>query len=377
MTTCLIHVFEATMVILQRSCAPTCFPLRCSTPLGSILCRGFHVSHQWNRPYNILFFGSDEFSIASLRKLREEQVLNPGSIISHIEVVTPPDNPRNKKAEVPLKEFAVKEGLTVHSAPPKTLKDWTIPNPSYPAPFDLAVVVSFGYFLPRRVIGAFPSGAFNIHPSLLPRYRGAAPIQYTILNDDKETGVSIIELDPQRFDVGGILKQTRIEVPPKVFFKDLHDALAEVGAKDMLETIRELDKCQAQAIAQNDGEATHAPKIPKAMGVVDWQLPRERIYRLHRAIGYRIPLHTTFRGRRVQLLALDDPDSATGPGKKTPNDLPPGALAFDDEYHTLFIKCSDGWLACSKLKVEGKRALGIRDFVNGYQLADAAREFFK
>ncbi|KAI8907701.1 formyl transferase [Powellomyces hirtus] len=353
----------------------------------------FHHRTPLYRPLSLLFFGSDEFSIACLQKLHQEHGI---SVIKHIEVVTPPDNPRKKVSQgqpaqmcslsalssdnhslVPLKKFAESVGLTVHAAPPKTLRDWKIPEAS--EKFDLAIVVSFGYFLPRRIIEAFESGALNVHPSLLPRYRGAAPLQYTILNDDREGGVSIIELDDKRFDVGRILKQSRVDVAPKTYFRDLHDQLASIGASDLLDVIKELDQHKTDARLQEEEKASLAPKIPKSMAVIDWSRNAEDVYKLYRAIGQKIPLHTTFRGRRVQLMKIEDPDISQMPeaAPGVPESPPIGTLRMNPSRTLLYIRCNDSWLACSTVKVEGKNEVGIRDFSNGYQLSNVTEERFE
>ncbi|KAI9105629.1 formyl transferase [Phlyctochytrium arcticum] len=242
------------------------------------------------KPYNILFFGTDEFSIICLDRLRREQLENPGKLVSNIEVVTPPDNPRNKIAQVPLRLFASKHDITSHYAPPKSLRGWELPISMTRTPFDLAIVVSFGYFLPRSLIAQFRAGAFNIHPSLLPRHRGAAPLQHTILSGDTETGVSIIALDDKRFDTGEVLKQTRIPIASDVHYKELHDTLGRIGAEDMLRTLQDLERFKAEAKPQCEEGATKAPKVDKQDALIDWQDSADRIYRLHRAIGYRVYL---------------------------------------------------------------------------------------
>ncbi|KAI9003194.1 formyl transferase [Gaertneriomyces semiglobifer] len=362
------------MLILPR------VPLRCNLLRQAHISNPgrtpFHLLHtsSGRRPYNILFFGSDEFSIICLEN-NVSLVANPGSLISHLEVVTPPDNPRNKVPQgserycnpVPLKQYAETHRLPVHAAPRKTLKGWEPQTASSDDKFDLAVVVSFGYFLPRTVISSFKSGAFNVHPSLLPQYRGAAPLQHTILNGDTETGVSIIELDDKRFDVGRILKQTHVSVPPNIFLKDLHDQLGEIGANDMLDVIRNLEAARMEARTQSDQHATHAPKISKEMALVDWNNTGESIYRLHRAIGYKLPLFTTFRKKRMQILEMDDPSAASLPNNLI-SGAAPGTTAFSENLSTMYVKCVDTWLACKKLKVEGKRELSIKDFEKGYQL---------
>ncbi|KAJ3175325.1 hypothetical protein HDU87_006275 [Geranomyces variabilis] len=275
---------------------------------------------------------------------------------------------------VPLKLFAASAGIKVHSAPPKTLRDWKIPESS--TPFTLAVVVSFGYFLPRRVIASFPDGALNVHPSLLPKYRGAAPLQHTILNDDREGGVSIIELDDKRFDVGQILKQTRINIPPKTRFSTLHDQLGTIGAADLLSVIADLPSHKAHAQLQDESAASSAPKISKMMAVVDWTRSAREIATVDRAIGEKIPLHTTFRGRRIQLLTILDPDESGVPPASTSAAAAapkPGSLDIDISAGMLRVACGSGtWLGVSMVKVEGKNAVRIPDFVNGYQLKSGA-----
>ncbi|KAI8588971.1 formyl transferase [Geranomyces variabilis] len=355
---------------LDRSLVQFTRLARLSIPPPVLCRRAFHTQQppRLLRPHSVLFFGSDEFSILCLKRLHNAQLSRPNQVISHLEVVTPPDNPRNKVSQVPLKLFAASVGLKVHSAPPKSLRGWNIPESSNP--FTLAVVVSFGYFLPRRVIASFPHGALNVHPSLLPKYRGAAPLQHTILNDDREGGVSIIELDDKRFDVGRILKQTRIDIPPKTRFSTLHDQLGAIGAADLLTVIADLPSYKAQAQLQDESAASSAPKISKTMAVVDWTRTAREIATLDRAIGEKIPLHTTFRGRRIQLLTILDPDESGVPPSTTSAATPkPGSFEIDASAGLLRVACGSGtWLSVQVVKVEGKNAVRIPDFVNGYQL---------
>ncbi|KAI8822949.1 formyl transferase [Fimicolochytrium jonesii] len=338
------------------------------------------ASQQYNTPttatvaktqHSILFFGADEFSIICLKKLWEASE-GRGSI-AHIEVVTPPESTNKKGFKVPIRKFAKSLGIPIHSAPPKSLKDWNLPTPSGPLPFSLAVVVSFGYFIPRRIIRQFSGGALNVHPSLLPKYRGAAPLQYTILNDDRESGVSIIELDEKKFDVGRIVKQSRIDVPPNTFLMDLHDRLGNLGAEDLLTVVEDLETYKANAQIQDDSKASHAPKITKEMAIIDWTRPADEIYRLHRAIGKKIPLHTTFLGRRIQLLEIIDPSSNPPATHNTANSAP-GTLHFNPSHSVLFVACGSptssgtSYLPVRTVKMQDKQAVKIDAFVNGYQL---------
>ena len=137
--------------------------------------------------------------------------------------------------------------IPVHDAPTprKAIQAWE-PDWLKRKAFDLAVVVSFGYFLPRHILNHFSLGALNVHPSLLPLYRGSAPIQHAIINGDRETGISIIDLDQSRFDAGRILKQSRFQIPnhEHIRYQELHDFLALKGGEDLVDVIQNLEYYQ-------------------------------------------------------------------------------------------------------------------------------------
>ncbi|KAH6578035.1 hypothetical protein BASA50_000223 [Batrachochytrium salamandrivorans] len=250
--------------------------------------------------YNILYFGTDDFSVTCLEAILKKR----DSIIKSIQVVTPPDNINAKltrNREVPLKQFCKSSNIVCEDAPPKTLSGWQLPSPINGDSFDIAIVVSFGYFLPKRIIQSFSKAAINVHPSLLPKYRGASPIQHAIINGDEETGVSIIELSAEKFDAGRILKQSHTKVSPGTFFDDLHTKLAIQGGQDLADTIEHLAHYQRQAKVQDESLVTHAPRFDKSAANVRWhEHTAEHIYTMHRAIGSRIPLTTLFRGKLCQ-----------------------------------------------------------------------------
>ncbi|KAJ3286365.1 hypothetical protein HDU79_006547, partial [Rhizoclosmatium sp. JEL0117] len=301
-----------------------------------------------------LFFGSDEFSVICCDRLLKA---TRDGIISRLEIVTPPDNMRTKIPEVPLKTYARKNNITFHTAPPKTLTGWKVRRDSPPSQFDLGVVVSFGYFLPSSLIRSFPLAALNVHPSLLPRYRGAAPIQHTILNGDTETGVSIMELHEKQFDAGRIYHQSKMEVGKEPFYKDLHDRLAHQGAEDLVKTVANFDEYKSKAWLQDLTQVSHARKISKSLAALDFSgMTRERVYALHRALGYKIPVYCEFRGKRTQLLNLYIPNASQtvklNPFSET------GAVVYDKSSDSLFVMCKDNWIGVTKVKVEGKKEQG-------------------
>ncbi|KAJ3055263.1 hypothetical protein HK097_011065 [Rhizophlyctis rosea] len=331
------------------------------------------------RHYNILFFGSDEFAIASLRRLLQEKDtrLDSGEkLVSAVEVVTPPDSRTGAGGggiEAPLKKFALQNDLRVHVAPPKTLRGWKPPQLETPpgnVPFEVAIVVSFRYFLPADLIKTFSAGAFNVHPSLLPRCRGAAPIQHTILNGDTETGVSIIELHHDQFDAGRILLQTHMKISDRVFYKELHDRLAEEGAENLVTVLKNLKYHRENAKVQDEAHVTSAPKISKDMGEVDWEsLTMEQIFARHRAIGTKVPLRTTYNNKPVELVTLLDPSTDLHRHEipsKLP-DVPPGTIHIRKNDPYLHVKCADGWIGITKLRFKTRHTFEMKDFYNGYQ----------
>jgi methionyl-tRNA formyltransferase len=206
-------------------------------------------------------------------------------LIRKLELVVSPQGGKN------ITKFAKENSLCFAKAPEHVpgkniWKEWDWPSNE---PYDLAIVVSFGYFLPGFMLSRFKSGTLNVHPSLLPRYRGSSPIQYAILNDDRKTGVSIIELSDKKFDAGRILKQSLVNIPPRVHYQDLHDMLGRKGGEDLVEVLENLKEYQSHAILQDPSDVTLAPKIKVDDAQIFWHTDSaEHIYRKFRAFNPRV-----------------------------------------------------------------------------------------
>ena len=172
----------------------------------------------------------------------------------------------------------------------KDIKNWMpewLSNPCIP--LDLAVVVSFGYLVPPSVLKCFKFGGINVHPSLLPKYRGPAPIENTILNGETETGVSIIGLHPEIFDAGSILNQTKVKIPSNAKYSELHSLLANQGSLLLYDTLKDFEKYQSLSVSQDEKLVTKAPKLNRNLVFVDWNTCTAiQIDRLHRAISHRV-----------------------------------------------------------------------------------------
>lgn len=314
-----------------------------------------------DRPLRCLFFGTDDFSLHSLQAL----VSLPNRLVSHVSVVVPPPPKTGRHA---VAAFADAHGLPVLTAPAKTLKSFATPTG-----FDLGVVASFGYFIPARVIASLRLGAVNVHPSLLPRYRGAAPLHHTILNGDRETGVTLIDVDASAFDVGLILRQARVPVPPDVRYATLRAQLGALGAQLLLETIPSWNQVLSQAAAQGSASAApRAPKIEAAATHVRWdEMSADQIWRMWRAFADNYGLHCTMAGRRVRLVSLAEPCDQTGAAALL------GASAVDMAPGTLVWTGAQLWAVCAQrsairleaLHVQNKRPISSADFANGYRLA--------
>jgi methionyl-tRNA formyltransferase len=224
----------------------------------SVIKRKISNTRYCQKPYNILFFGSDNFS-----KLCLEKLISKEHLVKNLDIITPHEFCK------PIVQIAKEKQIAFFKAPAikEDWKDWKLPK-NYP--YDLAVVVSFGYFLPSFILNQF-KWTLNVHPSLLPKYRGSSPIQYAILNNDTETGVSVIELSPKKFDSGKILKQTRIAIPKNINYELLHELLAKQGGEDLVETIENIGTYHHQAFAQDPNLVSMAPKIKVKDSQVLWE----------------------------------------------------------------------------------------------------------
>ncbi|XP_061749494.1 methionyl-tRNA formyltransferase, mitochondrial isoform X2 [Nerophis ophidion] len=296
-------------------------------------------------PWRLLFFGSDQFAVESLKVL-EANRSSKKDVVASLEVVTLSD-------DVPVSKFAEQKCLPVHR--------W--PLGDVDKRFDVGVVVSFGCLLQERLIAKFPHGVLNVHPSLLPRWRGPAPVFHTILHGDAVTGVTIMQIRPHRFDVGPILNQELHQVQERCTAEELANILAVKGAQLLMDTLRTLPQKMADKREQSQTGATIAPKISWSMSWVEWEEQTcEQIDCLYRAIGSKIPLRTTWMGHTVKLLDFVGKChiSLADPSRKST----PGSVSFQKESNVLAVCCKDGWVGFKAVIL--KKLLTAADFHNGY-----------
>ncbi len=301
----------------------------------------------------IAFAGTPHFALPALRAL-----LSSGHRV--VGVLTQPDRPAGRGRELrasPVKLLALDAGLPL--AQPSTLKtpESRVELASW-AP-DVLVVVAYGLILPPTVLSLPRYGCVNIHGSLLPRWRGAAPIQRAILAGDAETGVTIMQLDAG-LDTGPTLLERRHPIGTHDTAGNLHDALAELGAAALIEALGGLAAGTLAATPQPAAGSTYASKLEKTEAKLDWNLPALEIDRRVRAFNPWPVAETLFAGETLRILRAHVATTvATG---ATPGTLL--GLAEDG----LHVACGDGVLAVSELQRAGKRPVSARDFANAIRL---------
>ena len=303
---------------------------------------------------NIVFMGTPGFAVPSL-----EILLKNGYHVSC--VVTAPDKPRGRGQHVtftPVKESALNHSLTLLQPESLTDEKFLTALRSY-AP-ELIVVVAFR-ILPPQVFTLPPKGTFNLHASLLPRYRGAAPINWAIINGEKESGVTTFFLK-EKVDTGNILLQARVAVSESMTAGELHDTLSEVGAEIVLQTVRLIETGKAQPRPQGDAHVSPAPKIFKDDCRIDWHLPATKIHNFVRGLSPSPTAWAVHNGTALKIyrsaktdLRIDHPE----PGKVKCRD---GAL---------LVATGDGTISVLEIQQEGKRKMEVEEFLRGYRFTEA------
>ncbi|MCI4669655.1 MAG: methionyl-tRNA formyltransferase [Bacteroidia bacterium] len=295
--------------------------------------------------------GTPEFAVQSLRKLLEE-----GKNV--VAVVTVPDKPagRGKKLTASaVKVYAESQNLPVLQ--PKKLRDPDFNQALKDLEPDIMVVVAFR-MLPEMVWSLPNIGTFNLHASLLPDYRGAAPINWAIINGEKESGVTTFFIDKQ-IDTGNLLLQEKVQVPDNWTAGDLHDKLMEIGAELVVKTVHRLEAGDISPKAQDNSLfKNHAPKIFKEDCLIDWTQPRNKVYDFIRGLSPYPGAYTFWNDKMVKVFSAEiGADSQT----------PPGTVLVDKEDSTLNVACADGWLSLRIIQLQGKKRVSIEDFLRGFR----------
>lgn len=300
----------------------------------------------------IIFFGSGLFGLPSLEALIKSKE-------NLVAVITAPDRPKGRGLRI--EQTPIKEKATFYDLPIFQTKDTREPhfketlsslNP------DLGILIAFGSILNREIINLPKMGIINLHPSLLPKYRGPAPIPWAIIKGEKETGNSIIKIN-EGVDSGPIILQERIKIKPEDTAGSLSERMAKEGASLLLEAISLLKEGKAELKTQNEKEATFAPKLKKSDGLIDWKREVVEIHNLVRALSPWPSAYTSLKGKRLKIWE-SEAQIQESPGK-------PGEILKAQE-DQLLIACGKGSLLIKSLQLEGKRRMAAGEFLRGHPL---------
>jgi methionyl-tRNA formyltransferase len=303
----------------------------------------------------LIFMGTPDFAVPSL-----EVLCQAGYTI--LTVVTGADKPRGRGQRLtptPIKQCALRHNIPVLE--PLSVKEPVFAEQILQLKPDLAVVVAFR-ILPPSVFTIPRLGTFNLHASLLPRYRGAAPINWAIMNGETETGVTTFFLE-QAVDTGATLLQARVPIGPDEDAGTLHGRLAEVGARTVLETVQLIERGQAEARPQDHGEATPAPKIFKEQCRISWNRPAAQLHNFVRGLSPHPAAWTTHGDH---LLKIYKTRLVTGGAP-----VVPGLVTVTDT--SLIVAAQDGYLKILELQQEGRRRMIAAEFLRGYSLTTGDR----
>ena len=305
----------------------------------------------------IVFMGTPEFAVPSLEIL----VRNRYPVVG---VVTQPDRPRGRgkqTAPPPVKAFTEAQRLVL-------LQSERVKDPAFLEAFrnlapDLVAVAAFGQLLPKEMLDLPPLGCINVHPSLLPKYRGAAPLNWTIIQGETRTGVTIMRMD-EGMDSGDILLQEETPVGPGETFGELHDRLAQMGAELLLKTVRMIEEGTVRRTPQDHGAATFAPRLKKEDGRIDWSRGAAEIVRRVRGLSPSPCAYTLLQGKTLRVFSAA--------GRETPVDRAPGTVGAATA-EGLPVAAGDGIVILREVQMEGRKRMPVGDFLRGCRLQPGDR----
>ncbi|MCK4390912.1 MAG: methionyl-tRNA formyltransferase [Desulfobacterales bacterium] len=299
--------------------------------------------------YRIIFMGTPEFSVPALKALHENQY-------DILTAVTQPDRPKGRGRRLvppPVKEVATTLGCPVLQ-PLRIKEPWFIEKIIALDP-DLFVVVAYGRILPGAFLSIPRLGAINIHPSLLPKYRGPAPVQWSIINGEQETGVTTMWMD-EGMDTGNILLSSRVPIRPDDTSGSLHRRLADVGAQLLIETLTRLKSGDLVGKPQDKSGATYAPLLKKEGGRIDWTKDAKSVDAFIRGMTPWPGAFTFIFGKRLKILKAEDLRKST---RKKPGSVLEG---FPGDFN---VATGRGTLALKEVQLESAKRLRIEDFLRG------------
>jgi methionyl-tRNA formyltransferase len=300
----------------------------------------------------VVFMGSPEFAVPCLRALAANHEVAL--------VISQPDKPAGRGGEIraPAVKVAAQE-LALPVFQPASARNGELERALKETKAELAVVVAYGKILPRAVLDALPRGCINVHASLLPKYRGAAPVQWAVMSGEVETGIAIMQLD-EGMDTGPVILERTVAIQPEETSGELLARLAPMGAEGLLEAIQQIAAGTAQRTPQDHAHATHAPMLKKSDGVVDFTQPADLIAARIRGVDPWPGAQAQLRGQLVKLFRARLTDGTAGRA--------PGTV-IDINADGLHISCVGGVVAVREIQVAGRKRMTAKELAAGRGVA--------
>lgn len=306
----------------------------------------------------IVFMGTPEFAVPSLDIL----ISNHYNVVG---VVTVPDKPAGRGQQIhesAVKKYAVSKGIKVLQ--PVKLKDPEFIQELKNLNADLQIVVAFR-MLPEEVWNMPRLGTYNLHGSLLPKYRGAAPINWAIINGETESGVTTFKLKHE-IDTGNTLYQSKVKITDTTTAGELHDELMIVGAELILKTVRAIESGNIELKTQDDSLAIHAPKIFKETCKINWNKTPTQIYNLIRGLSPYPAAYTEFKDTQGNLVSLKIFSSL----KRKSAHIQANGLVTTDNKTCIDVACNGGYISVRELQLQGKKRMTTEEFLRGYKFPE-------
>lgn len=300
----------------------------------------------------IVFMGTPDFSVGAL-----ESIVSAGYEVAA--VVTQPDKPKGRGKEMQftaVKECALKYGIPVFQPIKIKAADAVDVLKEYRA--DIFIVAAFGQLLSKEILELPKYGCVNIHASLLPKYRGAAPIQWAIIDGEAQTGITIMQMD-EGLDTGDMLYKKEVLIDAKETYETLHDKLKEAGAELIVSALQEIEKGNLHPEKQDDSKTCYAKMITKSLGCIDWSQPAEKIERLIRGLNSWPSAYTYLNSKTLKIWEADI--------VKEVSQGEPGTIAeIEKDYFT--VNTGTDKLKITSLQLEGKKRMAVKDFLLGNKI---------
>lgn len=310
----------------------------------------------------IVYMGTPDFAVAPL-----EAIIQAGHQVTA--VVTQPDKQKGRGKEVqmtPVKECALKHGIPVFQ--PVKIKESEAVEQLRQYPADIFVVAAFGQLLSEEILTMPKFGCVNIHASLLPAYRGAAPIQWVILNGEKETGVTIQQM-AKGLDTGDMLLKKKVAIDRKETGESLHDKLMVAGAELIVEALPLIEEGKLVPEKQDDSLSCYAAKLTKSMGLIDWKQDAVVLERLIRGLNSWPSAYTHYQGKTLKIWEADVVDEEEN--EENSGFAPGSVSAVGKDYFD--VVCGENRLRIYSLQLEGKKRMSVKDFLLGYEVTAGLR----